>query len=197
MLFHHRQYINSCCTCCHTFSSLIQDLELISTKLFLEALSVSAHNICFGNWTRAQLTLTEPKNRKKGKQQKTFSNYVFRFFVFVYYLSIFYILTLLWIVKDLWRMYNVYTVHLHYDNKRKKNRPWMFRFVEFSLLSLASASWIPAALWHTRSLARGRWFMFTAAGGRRLCSVYKHWSVLSCWHFLLLSPSGKSPEKTK
>lgn len=84
---------------------------------------MSAHNICFGNRTRAQLTLTEPKNRKKGKQQKTFSNYVFRFFVFVYYLSIFYTLTLLCIVKDLWRMYNVYTVHLHYDNKRKKNRP--------------------------------------------------------------------------
>ena len=33
---------NSCCSRCHTFSSLTQDLELVSTQLFLEALSVSA-----------------------------------------------------------------------------------------------------------------------------------------------------------
>ena len=134
MLFHHRQYINTCRTCCHTFSSLTQDLELISTKLFLEpiALSVSAFvpgleevtTSVLGIEQALSLHLQNQKMEKRGNAKKHFQIMFLGCLFFVYYLSIFYTLTLLCIVKDLWRMYNVYTVHLHYDNKRKrKNRP--------------------------------------------------------------------------
>ena len=51
------------------------------STLFRGPISVSfcpspwrTHSFCFGNRTRAQLSLREPKNRKMGKQQKTFSN---------------------------------------------------------------------------------------------------------------------------
>lgn len=72
--------------------------------------------------------------------------------------------------------------------------PCKLKLINVSKFAPASGPWIPAALYYTHVIVK-KWFMRRVKRGRRVFGFYKHWSMLSCWHFLLLSNWGNGPEK--